>query len=246
MHLLDDGMNVDGSQSERELTLVKVPEYISKEWKRMIQESMSTADGPAAGCTLAQLHVGAQTEMELPEKLVQDTGIPSRYNLVQQGQRSQTHVISHSSNQYKVEGVIRTTYSAAPKRSLSSLDPGYQKMVKQSEAKSNTPAGECKLDTTVQKRTDRLDAEKKLLSTGERKKLNLSTKEFEEQKDVFEAKLFAKFELQAFWKTADLMSVMGLSGPQLSQLLKDIAVMNAAGPYKKHWSLKKEYQTSKE
>lgn len=243
-------MNPDCKNKSRGVWLVKVPRYLSQEWRER------------AGCgQIGRLKIikpknsAEQTEVRfystVGPPVTSEVPLPVDHQLVVTGLNNQSLIILNEDRPnvfdqidekptlLSIEGKVVQRAECKP----SIDDPDYKRMKKALTANATKPANQVQ---SIEKAEIKF---KPIAKHAEHSPVDRSKKDNKNirlDKNVVLDILFQAFEKHQYYKLTDLARVTAQPPNYLKEMLQEIAIYNTMPPHKYTWELKPEYRHYKE
>lgn len=243
----------------RKIWLVKVPQFVAKEWRAACEKAMNV-DGEDVGPVLGSIKItpaipGKSTNQpQFALKLDNETTseLPQEYKM-KVVSRAGPAMLAFSGNAGRIasEGVVQHRLEVEPTglggggagASASggglSSNPAYRKISRERSQAASAKTRTIQMMTDHKITNIRKPVGADLVGT----KRKAETKRTAVDKEELQALLFRKFEKQTHWAFAQLQRETDQPTPHLKSILGEIAVQNKRGPYRDLWELKKEFKS---
>ncbi|KAK4879415.1 hypothetical protein RN001_007561 [Aquatica leii] len=243
--------DLDLSNANRGVWLVKVPKYIANRWEKAPGDievgklKISRTPGQKAQVSLtlspAVLSLGKVGEEDIPKDHRLDVSIVTQQTL---GVFSHMTPVSTDSVVPETEKLFMEGRIVQKLECRPYADNCYMKLKLESIRKASVPVRQVKqLDRIVQNYKPVSD-HKNNIEYAERKKAE--GKKARDDKDAVLEMLFAAFEKHQYYNIKDLVKITKQPIIYLKEILNEVCNYNSKNPHKNMWELKPEYRHYKE
>ncbi|KAJ8920930.1 hypothetical protein NQ315_015723 [Exocentrus adspersus] len=243
--------DLDLSNANRGVWLVKVPKYVAERWEKAPSDmevgklKITKPHGQKAQVSLTlssailNLHEPGQESIPKDHRLDVSTVTQQTLGVFSHVVPTNTDAVIPETEKLYMEGKIVQKLECRPY-----ADNCYMKLKLESIRKASLPARQVKqLDRVVQSYKPVSD-HKNNIEYMERKKAE--GKKAREDKDAVLEMLFAAFEKHQYYNIKDLVKITKQPITYLKDILKEVCNYNLKNPHKNMWELKPEYRHYKQ
>lgn len=253
----DEEVELGLKHAGRKIWLIKVPQFVAKEWRNACRPSKDDeSENPVLGTLTIESGGSAAITLKLDPSFEPTAHVPQEYDMMLQQQQQHTVVAFRDhgpGGQRSVDGIVQHRLDINP----ASLQGGvsraqYSKLTRERFGEgSASGAQEKKRSIKIMQDSKIVDIRKPVgLSVddvyGKRKRKKSDTLLLEKRvamdSNELMALLFRLFQRQARWSFSQLQKETDQPTQHLKKVLQEIAKQNKSGPYKDLWELNKESQ----
>jgi len=250
----DDDVELGLKHAGRKIWLIKVPQFVAKEWRNVMEESNwgQEKPQPVLGSLTIESGGSSAITLHLDESFTPTAHVPQTYEMMLQQQQQQMIVAFRDhGKQRSIDGIVQHRLDINP---LSLRGAGskeqYSKLSRERFGeKSSQGVTEKKRTIQIMQNSKIVDIRKPVgLSVdqafGKRKRKGSDTLLLEKRvamdSNELLALLFRLFQRQSRWSFSQLQKETDQPTQHLKKTLQEIAKQNKTGPYKDLWELSKE------
>lgn len=249
----DDEVELGLKHAGRKIWLIKVPQFVAKEWRNVMDGGGdSEPSNPVLGSLTIESGGSSAITLRLDESFTPTAHVPQTYEMMLQQQQQQMIVAFRDHGaQRSVDGIVqhRLDINPASLRGAGSKEQ-YSKLSRERFGdKSSRGATEKKRTIKIMQDSKIVDIRKPVgvsveQAFGKRKKKGSDTLLLEKRvamdSNELMALLFRLFQRQSRWSFSQLQKETDQPTQHLKKTLQEIAKQNKTGPYKDLWELSKE------